>query len=278
MSEKKQDQLIRETFEQYRTGIGSMPSQRAQIIHKLGEKPAGNTRLYYRIAAVAAALVLLLGIGLPVLSGNGLLTGHPDQVRTTGDLAAVRPEPTGFVPLAQPEGTQETSAQPEPEVSLNYRTRIDTVDPDLVKSLVPVNLSYEKSGIRLNVLQGAVTETEALLVYSVEDLIGGRINEHTYNMVYPDIGSFDGYDTVLAEYDEAGNRCTYGIHVRYKDLAHCLDGPVFPLNMSYLDVTESKTAVMQVNPDSSESPALVAMPEQADWYAENTEKPNPEGT
>ena len=274
MNEKKQDQLIRETFDQYRAGISSMPSQRAQIIYKLGEKPAANTRLYYRIAAVAAALVLLLGIGLPVLSGNGLLTGHPDQVRTTGDLAAVQPEPTGFVPLAQPEGTPETAVQPEPEVSLNYHTWIDSMDRDLMDALVPVNLSYEKSGIRLNVLQGAVKENEALLVYSVEDLIGGRINEHTYNMVYPDIGSFDGYDTVLAEYDEAGNRCTYGIHIRYKDLAHCLDGPVFPLNMSYLDVTESKTAVMQVNPDSSESPALVAMPEQADWYAENTEKPD----
>ena len=115
MSEKKQDQLIRETFDQYRTGIGSMPSQRAQIIHKLDEKPARSYRPYYRLAAVAAALVLLLGIGLPVLSGNGFLTGHPDQVRTTGDLAAVRPEPTGFVPLAQPEGAPETSAQPEPE-------------------------------------------------------------------------------------------------------------------------------------------------------------------
>ena len=274
MSENKQDQLIRETFEQYRAGIGSMPSQRAQIIHKLDEKPARNYRPYYRLAAVAAALVLLLGIGVPVLSGNGFLAGHPDQVRTTGDLAAVQPEPTGFVPLAQPEGTPETAVQPEPEVSLNYHTWIDSMDRDLMDALVPVNLSYEKSGIRLDVLQGAVTETEALLVYSVEDLEGGRINERTYNPVYPDIGSFDSYENVLAEYDEAGNRCTYGIHVRYKDLAHCLDGPVFPLNMSYLDVTESKTAVMQVNPDSSESPALVAMPEQADWYAENIEKPD----
>ncbi len=274
MSEKKQDQLIRETFDQYRTSIESMPSLRAQIVHKISEKPARSNRLYYRLAAVAAALVLLLGVAVPVLSGNGFQSGRPDQVRTTGDLAAVQPVPTGFVPLAQPEGTPETSAQPEPEVSLNYRTRIDTVDPDLVKSLVPVNLSYEKSGIRLNVLQGAVKENEALLVYSVEDLIGGRINEHTYNMVYPDIGSFDGYDTVLAEYDEAGNRCTYGIHVRYKDLAHCLDGPVFPLNMPYLAVNESKTAVMQADSGSNEPPALVAVPEQADWYAENTEKPN----
>lgn len=274
MSENKQDQLIRETFEQYRAGIGSMPSQRAQIIHKLDEKPARSYRPYYRLAAVAAALVLLLGIGVPVLSGNGFLAGHPDQVRTTGDLAAVQPEPTGFVPLAQPEGTPETAVQPEPEVSLNYHTWIDSMDRDLMDALVPVNLSYEKSGIRLDVLQGAVTETEALLVYSVEDLEGGRINERTYNPVYPDIGSFDSYENVLAEYDEAGNRCTYGIHIRYKDLAHCLNGPVFPLNMSYLDVTESKTAVMQVNPDSSESPALVAMPDQADWYAENTEKPD----
>ena len=283
MNEKKQDQLIRETFDQYRAGISSMPSQRAQIIYKLGEKPAANTRLYYRIAAVAAALVLLLGIGLPVLSGNGLLTGHPDQVRTTGDLAAVRPEPTGFVPLAQPEGTPETAVQPEPEesgssfqqeVRLNYHTWMDSVNRDLVDALAPVNLSYEKSGIRLNVLQGAVTETEALLVYSVEDLIGGRFNEHTYNPVYPAIGSFDSFDNVLAEYDEAGNRYTYGIHVRYKDLAHCLDGPVFPLSMQYLDVTEYKTAVFTANPESSESPALVAMPEQADWYVENTEKPN----
>jgi hypothetical protein len=275
MSEKKQDQLIRETFDQYRTGISSMPSQRAQIIHKLSEKPARSYRLYYRLAAVAAALVLLLGIGLPVLSGNGFLTGHPDQVRTTGDLAAVRPEPTGFVPLAQPEGTPETSAQPEPEVSLNYRTRLDSVDRDLVDALVPVNLSYEKSGIRLDVLQGAVTETEALLVYSIEDLEGGRINEHTENEMYPVIVGYTGCDTVLAEYDEAGNRCFFGIYIQYQDLASCLDGPVFPLCIPYLNKTEIKDTVIQASPDSSESPALVAMPKQADWYIEPAEGPEP---
>ncbi|MBQ6061314.1 MAG: hypothetical protein IJL36_07710 [Clostridia bacterium] len=278
MSEKKQDQLIRETFDQYRTGIGSMPSQRAQIIYRMGEKPAANTRLYYRIAAVAAALVLLLGVAVPVLSGNGLLTGHPDQVRTTGDLAAVRPEPTGFVPLAQPEGTPETSAQPEPEdsgstfrqeVSLNYHTWLDSMNRDLVDALVPVDYSYEKSGIRLNVLQGAVTETEALLVYSVEDLIGGRFNESTYFPVYPDIGAFDSFDTFLAEMDEDNKRYTFGIHVRYQDLAHCLDGSSFPLEMPYLDVIKSKTVEFTANRESSESPTLVDLPELMDYYVKN---------
>ena len=66
--------------------------------------------------------------------------------------------------LAEDAGLPAKSAQPE--ANLNYRTLIDTVDRDLVDAMVPVNLSYEESGIRLNVLQAAVRENEALLVYS----------------------------------------------------------------------------------------------------------------
>ncbi len=265
MSEKKQDQLIRETFDQYRTGIGSMPSQRAQIIYRLGEKPAANTRLYYRIAAVAAALVLLLGIGLPVLSGNGFLTGHPDQVRTTGDLADVRPEPTGFVPLAQPEGTPETSAQPEPEASLNYRSRIDTVDPDLVDALVPVNLSYEKSGIRLNVLEGAVRENEALLIYSVQDTEGERINELTVDQVFPGMTGYDSYSSVLHEYDVENHRITAGMVIRYDDLESCLKESAIPLDMMYLEVCSRATAEYEQPRREVIIPGLVQLPELMDY-------------
>ena len=103
---EQQDQLIRETFEQYRAGIESMPSQRAKIVYHMTEKHAPDCRVYYRLAAVAAALVLLLGVVVPAATGNSGLFSRPDQI--TGDLAALQPQPTGFVPLAQPEETADT--------------------------------------------------------------------------------------------------------------------------------------------------------------------------
>ena len=102
---EQQDQLIRETFEQYRAGIESMPSQRAKIVYRMTEKHAPDCRVYYRLAAVAAALVLLLGVVVPAATGNSGLFRWPDQQRNVPDQVAAQPQPTGFVPLAQPEGT-----------------------------------------------------------------------------------------------------------------------------------------------------------------------------
>ena len=249
---EQQDRLIRETFEQYRAGMESMPSQRAKIVYRMTEKHAPDYRVYYRLAAVAAALVLLLGIVVPTVSGNSGLFSRPDQI--TGELAALQPQPTGFVPLAQPK------EQPE------YLSHISYSDPDLVNSLVPVNISYEKEGIKLDVLYGTAQENEALLVYSVEDTEGERINELTENPVFPGMAGYDSYTGVLHEYDAENHRITEGIVIRYDDLDACLEESAIPLDMTYLEVCSRATATYEQPRRETVIPGLVELPELMDYY------------
>ena len=251
---EQQDQLIRETFEQYRAGMESMPSQRAKIVYRMTQKAAPDCRVYYRLAAVAAALVLLLGIVVPTVTGNSGLFSRPDQIRTTGDPAESQPQPMDFVPLAQPE------EQPE------YLSHISYSDPELVNSLVPVNISYEKEGIKLDVLYGTAQENEALLVYSVTDTEGERINELTENPVFPGMAGYDSYTGVLHEYDAENHRITEGIVIRYDDLDACLEESTIPLDMTYLEVCSKVTATYEQPRRETVIPGLVELPELMDYY------------
>ena len=255
---EQQDRLIRETFEQYRAGMESMPSQRAKIVYRMTQKTAPDYRVYYRLAAVAAALVLLLGIVVPTVSGNSGLFSRPDQI--TGDLAALQPQPTGFVPLAQPEENAAPAEDPD------YISMLEGEYPVLAKQLVPVNVSYEKEGIKLDVLYGTAQENEALLIYSVEDTEGERINELTENPVFPGMAGYDSYSGVLHEYDAENHRITEGIVIRYDDLDACLEESAIPLDMTYLEVCSKVTATYEQPRRETVIPGLVELPELMDYY------------
>ena len=252
---EQQDQLIRETFEQYRAGMESMPSQRAKIVYRMTEKPARDSRVYYRLAAVAAAMVLLLGIVVPTVGGNSGLFRWPDQQRNTPDQIAAQPAPTDFVPLAMPE------EQPA------YFAEIRAFDPNFVSALVPVDAGCEKEGIRLEVLYGAVREDQAMLIYSLRDLEGkNRINELTENPVFPGISGFDRYEDILSEYDAENQQFIGGMVIYYQDLASCLEESAVPLRMSRLDVCSQVSAVCARTPEDNVSPGLVELPELMDYY------------
>ena len=252
---EQQDRLIRETFEQYRAGMESMPSQRAKIVYRMTQKTAPDYRVYYRLAAVAAALVLLLGIVVPTVGGNSGLFRWPDQKRNVPDLVAAQPAPTDFVPLTQPE------EQPE------YLSRISCSDPELADSLIPVNISCEKQGIRLEMLYGTVREDKAMFIYSLQDMEGkDRINELTENPVFPLMSGFDSYEDVLSEYDAENQRLIGGMVIHFQDLASHLEESAISLRMSDLEVCNKVTATYEQPRRETVIPGLVEVPGLMDYY------------
>ena len=77
----RKEQLIQETFEKCLSGIDSLPSQRTKILRKMEDKTEERKQLRFRVPAVAAALVILLCVGITVISGQWGYVNHPDPIR-----------------------------------------------------------------------------------------------------------------------------------------------------------------------------------------------------
>ena len=90
---------------------------------------------------------------------GGLWYIHPDKLK---DYTALSPQ---FLPEAAEEIPEEEQ----------LRQALDQADPVLAASLVPVGISCESSGARLEIISAAVSEEHIMVVYSLEDLEGGRI-------------------------------------------------------------------------------------------------------
>ena len=212
MNEEKRDQMIREAFDECREKVNSLPSRQEEIIREIEKPSAAYTRVSSRALAIPAALVLLVCIGLGIAAGRQGRS-YPDTIRNTEAVAAAQPEPTDFVPLAAPAGDgQETENQAVPEAfyeKMSEYLKRNHSKLDL-SDLVPLNLSCEDQGIRMEIISAAAKEKEALIVYSLQDLTGGRINQDTLHdsplFLEQDIGSNFNGDLPAAAYDESQNR------------------------------------------------------------------------
>ena len=96
-NEEKRDQLIRETFDQCLSGIDEFPSARAEILSKAKARPTKWEPIRFRVPVIAAALVLVLCIGILAGSGRLSLSGRPDQIKGGSQYTA---QPIDTVPLS----------------------------------------------------------------------------------------------------------------------------------------------------------------------------------
>ena len=121
--------------------------------------------------------------------------------------------------------------------------------PDYVKEnypqfddcLVPVNLSCEDQGIRMDIIYGAVREQEALFVYSVEDQEGARIMESV--SACPVLDSDLQVRATYAQlaYDNPVGRYTGVVHYRYDNLSDISQNGEIGLGIHGMQNIQSET-------------------------------------
>ena len=77
----RKEQLIQETFEKCLSGMDSLPSQRTEILRRMEDKTEERRQPRFRVPAVAAALMILLCVGITFISGQWGYVNHPDTIR-----------------------------------------------------------------------------------------------------------------------------------------------------------------------------------------------------
>lgn len=81
--------------------------------------------------------------------------------------------------------------------------------------LKPVQMSCDKAGIRIEVISAGVKDGKTLLVFSLQDLEGDRIDEDTRTVLYDDLGGYEGAAAYMLEYDEAAHKGIYAEEIRH---------------------------------------------------------------
>ena len=91
--------------------------------------------------------------------------------------------------------------------------------PDLATALMPVNLAYEDQGLRMEVVSAVDKGSEALIVYTVQDLEGDRLkNTFPYADLYSAEGNSLSYGgSILSNYDPETRKGTYAQYLEYAD-------------------------------------------------------------
>ena len=164
-------------------------------MHHSRSADAGSGRTVhsiYRAVALVTALALLLTSGFTALAGGNALAESA--------AAPVLPE-------------QPSSGLPE-----TVHAKIMEFNPDIADKLVPLNLSSEKQGIRVDLLSALVQGNEAWLVYAFQapkdspvDIgsIGVFEFNNRFDLAYKTVRS----EQTILEYDEAANRVTHLLHI-----------------------------------------------------------------
>ena len=100
--------------------------------------------------------------------------------------------------------------------------------PDLATILMPVNLAYEDQGFRMEVVSAADKGSEALIVYTVQDLEGDRLKN---TFPHADLYSAEGYSlssgsSMLSDYNPEARKGTYAHYLKYENGSRPASGTV----------------------------------------------------
>lgn len=148
--------------------------------------------------------------------------------------------------------------------------------PELAEALMPVNTSCEKLGIRMEVESAVVQDNKVMVVYSMQDLEGDRLNEYsqaTIDETAVQQGTHVSLENIestslLLSYDPETRKATFAQEIEY-------DRPVkgtnekIRLGIPYLFLEEQVvTDLLPILETYGENPAVIPASE-ADvlWYA-----------
>ena len=173
-------------------------------------KPVVKEWRRWRRPVFAMAMALVLFVGFVAVSGTLNPFNRQDRIRSEEEsLYTAQPITTVLSMGAGQEegdGNGTESALSEEE---GIRTGLEEAVPGLSKKMVPINISYEINGIRVEAISGYVSETECNFVISLQD-VEGKFTDNTLEPIFTcGIGSSGGYSTTVIYENEAEHKTVY---------------------------------------------------------------------
>ena len=94
-------------------------------------------------------------------------------------------------------------------INEDFNAWLYQVWPEAALKLMPVNMTCENQGIRMELISAAAEDTDVYLIFSMQDLEGDRINESTVGDQYEDrdnLGTIQYYGHNPVSYDPEDER------------------------------------------------------------------------
>lgn len=190
---------------------------------------------------------------------SAVWTGNPDALKTEAPGPETTPEP-------EPEPTPEPEPSPEPEPELNLITRLQQSIPDCLTDVVPVGLSCEQEGFRLEVVSASVKETAATFIFSLQDLEGDRLSSGVLpyvDMPNEDSGRYGRNLRTSLIYDPSSRKAYFAAEAQYDSPEILLDGAQ-QISLSVADLLMNRTITLPLGDFLSQygdRAALVDLPD-----------------
>jgi hypothetical protein len=103
-------------------------------------------------------------------------------------------------------------------VNENFNAWLYRIWPEAATTLMPVNMSCENSGIRMEIISAVADGKELYITYSLEDLEGDRLNIENSPVMYVESASNYLWEASFEQpmKDEATGKVIFGEHFQYQ--------------------------------------------------------------
>ncbi len=100
----------------------------------------------------------------------------------------------------------------------SFNARLYELWPEAARALMPVNLTCDDQGIRLEIISAVNQDSDLLVTYSLEDLEGDRINQMVLSYLYleTELSQYsESSQALMGEYDAETRKMIYAQHEQY---------------------------------------------------------------
>ncbi len=128
-------------------------------------------------------------------------------------------------------------------VSEKFNTWLYQIWPEAATTLMPVNMSCESGGVRMEIISAVAEGTDLYITYSMEDLEGDRLNIECSPVMYVDDARNYNWEASFEQpmKDEATGKVIFGEHFVYDGDITASDGVLTAHVPSFLSSKETAT-------------------------------------
>ena len=214
----KKAEDFRKAFGPATPGFESVVKKTMKELRAQERKPVVSEWRRWRRPVFAMTMALVLLVGIAAVNGTLNPFTRTDRIRSEEEsLYTAQPITTVLSMGAGQEDGSGDGAESGASVEENIRTILEEVTPGLSEKLVPINVSSEKNGLRVEVISGYVSEKDGYFVISLE------VPENRYSGYYLDpwfessIMTASGTEWQYIDGNEAEHKSFYLYHPKYSN-------------------------------------------------------------